>query len=76
MLKIKDRINIVMLDTFIYRNDMNASDLEEYFGKNHKEHISNGVVRWQFIEDKLLSDIDLSSHSCEQKTLATYLRFI
>lgn len=30
-----------------------------YFGGNYHEYIPNGIVRWKFIEEKLLRDIDL-----------------
>lgn len=38
---------------------MDEVSLRDYFGKNYSEYISNGIVRWKFIEDKLFRDIDL-----------------
>jgi hypothetical protein len=59
----------------MFRNEMSESDKVYYFGKKHEEHIANGVVRWQFIEDKLLSDIDLASHSSLRKPVTASLRY-
>lgn len=58
------------------RRSLDERAKQKYFGEYSSEYIPNGIVRWIFIEEKILKEIDLPPDDPQlRRVILTALRY-